>query len=639
MRVYSFCFDVFFLLMQPWVYARAEMEFILKFKFLKRGLCFAAMAVIVVLQSPEALAGKVDRIFSQRVPAGSLAYLGWAGQADGQGGYEGSHLQQVVDASNIKEVLSLTFARVLNRIALEKREFAMIKPMVQIYSKMIASHQWAVILTDVKQTGRQAMPQGAILLRGGDELLSLKTMIEAGILAAPKEVQPLLHVEIHQGVLIVTLGEFNKKTMAIFRGQKLAGQNLNPKGLVDHPQVALHYNIAKFMQILAANRRSHTRRYREGLELLAMDKFKSITLSMGFQGKDWVSRGFLAIAREKNIGLWTLFNRPFQGRNLLSSVPASAEIAGGFSLDVVGLEKFLSQFLADNNPRAKRRYDQIRARIDQELGINLQKDILENLGQDIVYYTDKNVNGTSILGLVGILKVKDPARFQASLLKALAVIQKQVNHKFRRDQITASIKQTTYDGIKVYYLATPALSPAWSIYQGRVYVGLYPQTVAGAIHHVKTKGKNILSNAQFVGRLFTGKRMLQSFHWFDIPAAAQQNYTSSVFLSRTLMGAGDLLGVDTPAFVVPPFYKVRKHLIPSTCAIALHPDGFGFSSREGFIGSHLFAKNIVSIIAPAISSVGFGMVRNSPDSHLMDRKYPSHRDKADAKDATVTNGH
>src|SRR5690348_4322261 len=54
---------------------------------------------------------------ADRVPGDALIYVGWAGSESMGPGYQGSHLQAVLDASKMSELVNQALPRIVQRIA------------------------------------------------------------------------------------------------------------------------------------------------------------------------------------------------------------------------------------------------------------------------------------------------------------------------------------------------------------------------------------------------------------------------------------------------------------------------------------------------------------------------------------------
>ena len=64
--------------------------------------------------------------------------------------------------------------------------------------------------------------------------------------------------------------------------------------------------------------------------------------------------------------------------------------------------------------------------------------------------------------------------------------------------MTLSVGEVKEGDAKIQYLATPVVTPAWAVANGRLYFGLYPQVVAGALHAAAAKDQSILNNEKFM---------------------------------------------------------------------------------------------------------------------------------------------
>ena len=527
-----------------------------------------------------------SQVFMERVPAGSLLYVGWAGAKDVRG-YEGSHLEGMVESSNVKEVISKMLPAAFDRLAIEKPEIGMFKPTVEMVAKILWEQKFAFVVTGVDM---RKGPSAAFLVEGSEDVKSLKNILNLMTMALPQQIKQQLKMTYENEELLITFGKFDEKTLAVLKGEAVGGVG-NMRGLVRDPVQVLYLNVGgiheNFKEMISSRMGATERKMM--YDMLGVDKMGSVTASMGFEGGDWASQGYVEVKR--GAGVFGLMSQPLAAESLLKNVPASAEVASGFTFDFVKLIEMV-EVVVDGLPgRAKQEYVGGKAMVDAMLGVDLKDDLFAALGKSWVVYLDKNVGGTGPLGFVAVNDLKDAVGFEKNFLKMMTSVKGIVNQQLREVPVKIVIKAGAYDGIKVHYLGTPLVSPAWAVYEGQLFVGLFPQEVVGAIAYVRDGGKSLANHRGFKDAINSDEGLV-SFTWFDLPRAAEKHYSGSVMLGRTLMGAGDLFGVTSPDFVVPPLYEVKKHLKPISGFVRVDDEGISFSSLEAFPGSSVFGTDI-----------------------------------------------
>lgn len=591
----------------------------MRLSFLRQIVLMLVFVLSASCQSVDAVAvNQKSQVYIERVPEGSLLYVGWAGADADVRGYEGSKLQGMVESSNVKEVLSEMLPAALNRLAMEKPEVGMFKPTIEFVAKVLWKQQFALVVTDVDLNRG---PKAAFLVEGGEDVKALKNMLNLMLLGMSEQMQAMVKmIDGNDGELLITFGEFDEETLAVLKGEEAGGVG-HMKGLVGDPVQVVYVNVGGIYKIVEEKFMKGKNGFGMGsLELaivedvLALDKMGSVTMSAGFDGGDWVNRGFIEV--EQGVGIWGVIDGGFDDQSLLKRVPGSAEMAAGFSFDFMKLINLVEGVIEKmpEEANAKGQYSQGRRMLGNMLGVDLKDDIFGTLGKDWVSYLDKNVGGTGPMGMVVLNKLADAEKFEASLLKLMKASEGLITKQLADQPVKIKFKVGEYDGIKVHYLGTPLVSPAWSIYEGHLYVGLFPQEVVGAIAYVRDGGKSLADHGGFKAAMQRDKRGdMVSFSWFDLPAAAEKHYSGTVMLGRTLMGAGDVFGVESPSFVVPPLYKVQEYLKPVTGFVRVADDGLSFSTREAFPGSRIFGIDfmssqlqqpafLVGLLTPALST-------------------------------------
>ncbi len=266
------------------------------------------------------------------------------------------------------------------------------------------------------------------------------------------------------------------------------------------------------------------------------------------------------------------------------------------------------------DPETGQQFDQFFAQANAMLGLDIQKDLLNPLGNQWLLYTDRAVGGPGLLGIVVINKLKDAAKVDAALTEISGRANTLIAQGMNEPEITLEFRQTTIDGNNIHYLAIPFVTPGWAVKDGNLYVGLYPQVIASAITFAQSKGPSILQNPQYLAlqhRL--GDHKPAALSYFDLPAMAGDGYGDLLLVSRMYLGAADLFGAQTPPMVLPPLDKVLPQLSPSESIEWSDDAGAHAKEISAFPGSQALAGSmlgppsigqdalLVSILLPSLN--------------------------------------
>ena len=220
------------------------------------------------------------------------------------------------------------------------------------------------------------------------------------------------------------------------------------------------------------------------LKSLGLDRTGPAAIQVGFKGKSvWSETTIVSPAPREGLFAWD--NKPIS----LADLPPLPEGTDGFyagrmnwSSAGEGLLKIggeLSQKL--NGPNAPP-LDAMLMGMQQQLGVDLQKDLFDPLGDLMVFYGDPR-QGAFGLGMGLALSVDDPKTLRATLDKLMGSLLQAAGPDVR-------VQAAKKSGRTVQFLefpAVPIISPAWTVDEKWLVVGLSPQTVDAFIRRIDGK--------------------------------------------------------------------------------------------------------------------------------------------------------
>jgi hypothetical protein len=219
---------------------------------------------------------------------------------------------------------------------------------------------------------------------------------------------------------------------------------------------------------------------------LGLDNLKSLTLWSGFDGP--VDHGLmeLDLAGPRKGVLKLLDAKPFA----LADVPALPPDAVSWSMNNVDLKVAYDEGLAAASlvvkmisPEDLPRLEAGLKAVDDLLGINLRKDLLEALGEQVVQYSSP-AEGPLFFGETVLFKVKDEKKLQAALETAIKSLGKATGADVTR-------KKREYHGVDLYEIHVRQQGfifvPTYTVHKGWLALSLYPQAVQGYV--LRTNGE------------------------------------------------------------------------------------------------------------------------------------------------------
>jgi prepilin-type processing-associated H-X9-DG protein len=577
-------------------------------------------ALFVLLASPVLALGQA---LSDRVPADAIVYVGWTGSESLGPKYKGSNLESVLAESNIPAVFEQFLPEVFDKVAKENPDAA--EP-IKIF-RTIAGPMWrhpsafAFLGVDL-QNPNGPRPHALLISQAGKDAAALQKQVDDLLKG---QGQPPFPVQ------VVRVGDLVALTVGYDKGEDaLAGGPNGPKALTTNPNftkalaqvdkdavITGYIDVAGLLNVageIAKNAPQEAQdMYPKVKDALGLEGIHQVIWTEGFDGKQWGTRAFIA-APEPHPGLLgaLMQGKPISN-DVLKAIPQNATIAAAGRFDLGGFISAVRTAVGKVDPGAQQQFDQVVDQVNQTVGLDVQKDLLANLGDEWAYYTDPAVAGKGLLGITLVNRLKDPAKAEGALTKLEDFINKFAAEQLKDQQITVTLRQSKVGGMTIHYLAIPAITPAWAIQDGNLYVGLFPEVVASAAAQVSGKGKSILDNPAFVAMRdhIGGTNKLSGVSFMDLQRLAPDSYPSWLVVSR-LIGIGDMMGIRSPIMVLPPLNKLMPYLAPAGQASWSDAEGIHVRAISPFPGSEIFGSDpggmtmaqqamVASIMLPALN--------------------------------------
>jgi hypothetical protein len=272
------------------------------------------------------------------------------------------------------------------------------------------------------------------------------------------------------------------KMLASFDEQK--GSRLNEAKLFTRVSGFKEYETAARMFVdvaslvkLADKRGPDVKKLLDDLGLYGIE---DMVLYSGFDGD--YERGLIEIkapgARKGLLGLFK--GQPFQLADLPPMPPdvttfsmSQFDAAGAWDLAITTIENFARLVEPDD---VKNIQEGVKV-INQALGIDLRKDLLESLGDRFLMYNSPD-EGPLTLGQVVAIKVKNAAKLQEAL-------ESMIKGAARSSGADVRLKKRTYRGVELREVHVKqqgfTFTPTFTIHKDWLVVSLYPQPVHGYI--------------------------------------------------------------------------------------------------------------------------------------------------------------
>jgi prepilin-type processing-associated H-X9-DG protein len=544
---------------------------------------------------------------ADRLPGDTVIYAGWRGSGDLGPAYAESHARALVDESNLPELFDQFVPAAIARLGRDDAEAARLLELARSAAAVMWRHPTAVAFRGIETDDRGAvLPRIALLCHAGDQAEALADTFRQ-LLAVANDLP--VDVRVEGGFCSLTIGTpWAADSPTLVQSQPLQAALTH----VQQDAVAILYADLQALdgqvdsileRQLDPNGLGIWQSIRAAFDLPGL---KSLTVTAGFENRLWTVRGFVA-APEPRKGLSAMATtRPVEEQTL-RLIPASATSAAATTADI---SRFLDQVRAmagQVSPEAGQGVDQVTSLASAFVGTNIRTELVDALGDQWACYMSPEIGGSGVLGLVGFNRLRDPAKAERSLdLVELAINNTIAGQMRGKDDPVIRIRKTKVSDLTIHYLAVPLVAPAWTVHDGILYMGLFPQTVV-AMTKAGGEGKSILDNTRFAqAREMLGvKDELSSIEYADLQALAPENYSTLLALGRIATGMGDLLGVPAPIMVLPTLDVLQKHLTPSMAGSWTDAAGWHYRAVSPFPGSDWLQaeKKLIAFQSGMVTSI------------------------------------
>jgi hypothetical protein len=579
---------------------------------------------------------------TDRLPPGTLIYVGWGGRSLP---FDGSMFGQLIN----DPLVSQAFGSL--RAALDKQ-------MSQEGQRELLAHAWemgkvawqrpaAAALIDLQPgEGGEPQPAAAVLLDLGKHRDAFAKHLDA-VIAALGEEMPFTDAtvgnvtyKVHRQrrgptfaygyvgtTLFVAVGEATPGLLVGLTPDK--SLRTDPKfaecmKAVGGSEIQLAYYLntsvlsarieAMLLRAAAASEVNEAKQslahFKKALTALGLGKATAAAGTMRV-----VDRGMYTRSRvftpAPHVGLLAPLAGPAITAADLAPVPADADVLAILKASPEKLYGQLRRALKTIEPRADRELAGGLAEIEKNLGISIEKDVLANLG-DTWTLSSAPSQGGFLTGTVLTATVKDAAKLSAAIAKFEAFLKEQFGDEGEGGGPQPSLEVLKVGKAEIHYLALPLrhdpmpVAPAWAVHNGRFYLAAFPQVIQAVLAANGRKGLAQDPAYQQARKRIAGKP--SALLYVNSPKIARQVYHWAL-IGWTL--AANLLpnetGVPTKPGWLPPITSVEKYLWPHIMAVSSDPkgvtfEGYGSLPTPTLFGGLLLNQGPMWLLFPTVRS-------------------------------------
>lgn len=553
-----------------------------------RYLSIVAVALVLCASS-------LAQPLADRVPADALVYIGWRGTNDLGAGYAGSRMEAIAKESSFSKIVNELLPAAATLHQRKNPEIAKALLTAQGVVKPLMQYPSAVFFAGMTEDKKAA--KLGFVCRAGAESDKVLAELEKLVAQSPKSMRAKAFAV--GDVVAVTFG-YAPDQMALAGGEGRPGALADDAAFksalakVDADPVVIAYANGKaLMDFVATNAAAQTRdpnvaKSQALIEEIGYRNIGALVWTGTFKDRNWQESAFAELPAPRKGFVGLLEGKPFN-QDLLARVPASATYVSAGRIDLAKGAGEVKRIAAAVDPQwgdiVSKAFGAAKMAV---FGKDLQDDILEPLGDEWVVYNSPEIAGMDVQGMVLVNKLDDPAKAKQSIASLSIFLSNTAQTFTARQDFKLNVATMKIDDMTVYYTATPVVAPAWTIKDGYLYVGLFPQNVVAA---AKYSGKSIKENVKFaqtVSRLEQSN--LLTLRYDDVEAYLPSGYGMTQMLVRTGLGFSDMFLAPTPEMMLPPLPTLLANAGPAGSIVWTDDAGFHSRSVAPFPGATMVAE-------------------------------------------------
>lgn len=539
---------------------------------------------------------------ADRVPSDAILYVGWRGALDPGAGYASSRLKSVVDQSEFPSLIHDKLPAFMDRLSLFNPTLAQIVQTVSALGRPLWLHPTAFYVGGLDLTDPQhPIPHIALLCDAADDGLQMVQSANALIENFAKNLPFQISVKSFGTLVVISTFDWTDPPSQPLVTDDLFKATLAQVG--SDPTATLYLDVEKLLAqvdgVVAASKDAQAAdlwpKIRDALGIAGL---KRVAATDGFVNGDFCSECFVS-APAPRVGLVALLDDRPLSDDLLKTIPVTSTRAIAGRFDVSRLVAQVRRGIAIFSPGGGDQFDGFVQQGGAFVGVDLQKDIIDALGSEWAAYSDPTVGGYGGLGGVLVNRAQQPELLEGALARLEQFANATVGGvlRFAAPMLTVEFRNETIDGLHIHYAAIPLFTPAWTFSNGYCYLSLYPQvTYAAAKMSAASQSgasQSLLDNADYqnLRSRLGGPANVTGVIFVDTPKLAPIAYPNILLLSRVVLGAGDVFGLESPAMVVPPLFKIMPELEAVGGITWVDDAGFHSKALQAFPGDELLATD------------------------------------------------
>lgn len=323
-------------------------------------------------------------------------------------------------------------------------------------------------------------------------------------------------------------------------------------------------------------------------DAFALSELGSVAVEIGFDGELVRGAGRVAFRGE---GPWRLAElvraEPLTDEDL-AAIPPNAFSFSVARVDLARFWDYLMEGIASLNPEAIDQINAGLAGLKEQIGIDVEQDIVRTLGTRVSTYSTPGAGMMPGMGNMSMVwTLRDSERFRTALDRAMTLAAQMIDAQQAQQQETPirfKLQSSEGEGVQVWYLAgLPMAAPALGVGQDALAFSLQPNACRAELLRLESSTSSILSNADFAA-VWPGIRgTAQSVSYEDLRSTVPGLYQAAMTFAPMLAASK---GVNLDLAWLPTVDAISRYLGPVFAWDGVDEDGmyFGWTSPIGIAG-------------------------------------------------------
>ncbi len=231
------------------------------------------------------------------------------------------------------------------------------------------------------------------------------------------------------------------------------------------------------------------------------------------------------------------------------------------------LMNFFSHSDSNGSPEMEK-FFQEKQNLEKRLGFTLENGLLDLMGDRFFLFDAPGNSGIWLTGITVLMDCSDPALWESNLKRVLEEISKEAGVA-QPEFIRESYRDREIVTLKIPGVPIP-IAPAWTRFEKRLLVGLYPQIVRAALDRLAAGNSaetSILSNPDFEQARKAAGGIGAELHFSNTRKALEWAYPMTMPLLQTGLSMGAAQGFHLDISDLPGQGALTRHLFARTATV------------------------------------------------------------------------